>query len=115
MTPLQAIDKNGLKSRFSAQNIADSLSSIVVGCAECHTLNSGTHSDRFFHNGYYIHTVVTPEDCNVCHPLERAQYKMNLMSNAHVNLSKNPTYNLLIKAVNGRHWQSTNGSALYIK
>jgi hypothetical protein len=101
VTPQQAIQREQLYRRVSATEIPDSLATVVVGCAECHMMNADTHEDTFDHSDYPVHTVVTPADCNTCHPDERAQYSMNLMSHAHVNLVENPTYEMLIKSING--------------
>lgn len=113
VTPAEGMKKSKLESRVSAQQVADSLADFVVGCAECHTLLPDKHGDSFLHNGYNVHTVVSPMDCQICHPQEQAQYELNLMSDAHVNLSKNPTYELLIRSVNGMHWRSQD--SIYIK
>ncbi len=64
----------------------------VTGCAECHTLNPALHNDTFPHNGFDVHTVVTPNDCALCHLEERQQYSENIMANAYGNLMNNPLY-----------------------
>jgi hypothetical protein len=89
------------KRRVSFEKISDRLFRVGVGCAECHTMNSGTHGDSFEHNGFQIHVVVTPEDCATCHPVERDQYGKNLMSHAYGNLQNNPLYRDLVDSVNG--------------
>jgi len=101
VTPAQALQGTQPYRRVSASDLPDSLTTIAVGCAECHTMNADTHGDTFDHNDYPVHTVVTPADCDTCHPEERAQYARNLMSHAHVNLAHNDTYQLLIEAING--------------
>jgi len=101
MTPALALKKDLPQRRVSATEFPDSLMNISVGCAECHRLNAESHEDTYLHNGYRIHTVVTPEDCGVCHPHERGQYSQNLMSHAYINLTENSVYQLLIKAING--------------
>jgi len=76
---------------------------VTVGCAECHTLNTEQHKEKgaFEHNGFTIHTVVTPSDCATCHPVEADQYGRNLMSHAYGNLYRNPVYRDLMNSVNG--------------
>ena len=69
---------------------------MVVGCAECHTLNPEKHKDSFEHNGYKVHVVVTPQDCATCHPVEVNQFGKNLMSEAYGNLENNPVYQSLV-------------------
>ena len=64
-------------------------------------MNSEQHKDTFEHVDYQIHSVVTPGDCTVCHPVEVKQYEGNLMSHAYGNLQKNPVYRSLIDSING--------------
>ena len=101
VTPASALGQDYMHSRMSATEVPASLMNNVVGCAECHTMNADTHKDSFDHNGNTIHTVVSPDDCAVCHPAEKGQYLQNLMSNAHINLDRNPVYQLLLKSING--------------
>ncbi len=100
VTPAQAMTKPQMERRISADKIPGSLSSVVVGCAECHTLNSQNHEDTFDHNGYRVHVVVTPEDCAICHPVERKEYDQNLMAHAYGNLKHNAVYQALVDSVN---------------
>jgi len=99
--PSDALMKDDLSRRMSADSIPDNLKNSLLGCAECHMLNNDAHADTFEHNGYKIHTVVTPEDCMICHPTEYEQFEMNLMSFAHINLTENSLYDSLAKAING--------------
>jgi len=101
VTPAKALQKDELKRRVSAESVPKELSESTVGCAECHTLNSGQHPDTFAHNGHKVHAVVTPEDCAVCHPEEREQYSRSKMSQAHDNLTDNELYQQLMTVVNG--------------
>jgi len=101
VTPAEALQKDELERRVSAERVPEDLRGSPVGCAECHTLNPGQHPDTFAHNGKEVHTVVTPEDCAVCHPRERKQYSQSKMSQAHDNLTENALYQQLITAVNG--------------
>jgi len=100
VTPKEALAIPQLERRVSAENMDEALGKNVVGCAECHTLNPGKHPDSFEHGGYNVHVVVSPQDCAVCHPVEKAQYDQNLMSRAHGNLVKNPVYQNLADTVN---------------
>ncbi len=101
ITPSEALKKSRLERRVSAEKVCHPLSKTVVGCAECHTLNSEKHKDSFEHNGFNVHTVVTPSDCSNCHPVENDQYRKNLMSHAYGNLVNNPVYQSLADEVNG--------------
>jgi hydroxylamine dehydrogenase len=101
VTPGAAKEKSPRERRVSFEKVPDALGGVVVGCAECHTLNPEEHGDTFEHNGYRIHVVVTPKDCATCHPLEAAQYGKNLMSHAYGNLQNNPVYRGLVDATNG--------------
>lgn len=103
ITPAEALKKSKLKRLVSAESIPDELSNISVGCAECHLLNPDTHKDTFDHNDYMVHSVVTPADCAVCHPVETVQYSKNLMSQAYGNLQHNPVYRSLVDSINGVH------------
>ncbi len=101
VTPAEALQKEKLARRVSADSVPEYLAMTAVGCAECHTLNPEKHRDTFAHGGYQVHTVVTPEDCATCHPVEKGQYEQNIMSHAHVILIDNPVYGSLIASVNG--------------
>lgn len=100
ITPAEAMKKPEAQRRVSYDNIPESLNNVVVGCAECHTLNSKKHADSFDHNGYQVHVVVTPEDCAICHPVEREEYDRNLMAHARGNLKHNAVYKALVDSVN---------------
>lgn len=101
ITPAEALKKPKLKRRMSANKVPNNLANVVVGCAECHTLNPNAHKDVFDHSDTQVHLTVTPQDCAVCHPEEREQYSKNLMSHAWANLTHNSLYNSLEKAING--------------
>jgi hydroxylamine dehydrogenase len=101
ITPRAAKELPERKRRVSYEQLPEALAGVVVGCAECHTLNSEKHQDSFEHNGYQVHVVVTPQDCSTCHPVEAGQYEKNLMSHAYGNLENNPVYQGLTKAVTG--------------
>ncbi len=96
----EAMKKGKLEREVSSTNVPENLKNVVVGCAECHTLNPATHKDTFEHNGFKVHVVVTPKDCAVCHKVEAEQYSKNLMSHAYGNLMGNPVYAMLVKEVN---------------
>ena len=100
-TPKMAQKLPPRERRVSFDQVPEALANVVVGCAECHTVNPEKHEDTFDHNGYQVHVVVTPEDCATCHPTEAGQFKKNIMSNAHGNLQNNPLYQDLVKSVTG--------------
>ena len=102
ITPQVAKNLPERSRRVSYDQLPEALTGVVVGCAECHTLNPERHQDSFEHNGFQVHTVVTPGDCSVCHPVEARQFGKNIMSQAYGNLENNPVYRELIKAVTGR-------------
>jgi hydroxylamine dehydrogenase len=99
--PQEALKKAQLERRVSATSVPETLSGAVVGCAECHTLNTEAHKDTFQHNEVKVHLTVTPKDCSTCHPVEASQFDKNLMAHARGNLANNTLYNSLEKAING--------------
>lgn len=103
ITPIQAKEKSKLERKVSFENLDSVLGNVVVGCYECHSLNTDKHQDAFEHNGFKINVIVTPNDCAKCHPVEAEQYSNNLMAFAHTNLIDNPVYVQLMKAVNNPH------------
>ena len=100
VTPSEAVRKPKLEKRMSVDTVPESVYSVTIGCAECHTANYLEHGDSFAHNGYAVHTVVTPRDCAVCHPVEESQYGQNIMSHAYGNLMNNPVYRELAHTIN---------------
>jgi len=100
-TPMEGLKRPKLERRISNEKVPSSFSKNVVGCAECHTMNSEKHKDSFEHNGFKVHIVVTPSDCATCHPIEVQQYGKNIMSHAYGNLNNNPIYRGLADEVNG--------------
>jgi hypothetical protein len=51
--------------------------------------------------GYSINVVVSPNDCNACHPTEVQQYTGSKMGNAYKNIMKNPVYHTLVNTIDG--------------
>jgi nitrate/TMAO reductase-like tetraheme cytochrome c subunit len=101
VTLLEASNVEGLGKKVSFdRDVPDGLKNVVVGCAECHTVEPKTHADTFEHNGYEIHVVVSPKDCATCHKNEAVQYQDNLMSQAYGNLMGNSLYRMLVDSVN---------------
>lgn len=96
ITLREALNKKLLFRKISSSSVESK--DVVVGCAECHTINPGSHKDTFDHNGFKVHIVVSPKDCSVCHYKEVEEYDKNLMSKAYVNLKNNPLYDKLIKS-----------------
>ncbi|MGC9022101.1 MAG: multiheme c-type cytochrome, partial [Dissulfurimicrobium sp.] len=101
MTVEEALKKPVIERRISIEKVPAGMSGIVVGCAECHTINAASHKDTFEHNGFKVHVVVTPQDCAECHPVERDEYAKNIMSHAYGNLVNNPVYHGLMDSTNG--------------
>ncbi|MGD8723849.1 MAG: multiheme c-type cytochrome, partial [Desulfobacterales bacterium] len=89
ITPQKAMTVEGVARKVSSQTVPENLQKVVVGCAECHTLRPEAHADTFEHNGYEVHVVVSPDDCQTCHATERKQYARNIMAHAYGNLADN--------------------------
>jgi hypothetical protein len=100
--PLEALKRPELERRISAQRVPEALSGVVVGCYECHSLNADKHKDNFEHMGFKINTVVTPNDCSTCHPVEVKEYSGSKKAHAWGNLKKNPIYNNLVETLIGK-------------
>lgn len=101
VSPADSLAKEGFARRVTNPDVPEELKGVAVGCAECHSLNSASRPEDFEHNGYTIHTVVTPKDCAACHAEETAQYGKNLMAHAYGNLAGNSAFGLLVHSVNG--------------
>ncbi|MDD2557883.1 MAG: multiheme c-type cytochrome [Desulfuromonadaceae bacterium] len=102
MTPAKSLQLSKMERRMSATDVAENLRNYAVGCAECHTMNTKFHpEDSFDHNGFTIHTVVSPSDCNTCHPTETDEYSDNKMSQAYACLMDNETYAVMVDNTNG--------------
>ncbi len=101
VTPAEGLRAGKRERRVSFEQLPAQLKGTVVGCAECHTLNPEKHKDTFEHNGYKIHSVVTPADCATCHGSEVRQYGQNIMARAYGNLKANALYSGLADLVNG--------------
>jgi hydroxylamine dehydrogenase len=102
-TPEEASKEPELKRVVTAKlaDIPKELRQVVVGCAECHTMRAKDHPGSFDHEGYQVHTVVSPADCATCHTQEAKQFSQNLMAHARGNLVGNPVYMDLANRVNG--------------
>lgn len=101
MTSKTAMTVKGPAQKVSSKHIPDTLINVVVGCAECHTLNPESHKDTVEHNGYPMHVVVTPNDCSICHREEAMQYSRNTMAHAYKNLAENTLYGQLQESILG--------------
>ncbi len=101
VTPKAAMAVTGLGLKVSSASVPEELRDTAVGCAECHTLRAKEHADTYAHNGYDIHTVVSPGDCRTCHAQEAEQYSKNIMAHAYKNLAGNPLYNDLENTILG--------------
>lgn len=102
ITPTQAMQTDALSRKVSSDTVPDDLKDAVVGCAECHMLRPESHKDTFEHNGYDIHIVVSPNDCQTCHAVEAEQYSHNLMAHAYKNLAGNKLYQNLQRSILGK-------------
>ncbi len=102
VTPKQGQKAESLSRRVSSPKIPEDLAGVAVGCAECHTVRGEAHSASFDHNGFQVHTVVTPDDCALCHSTERQEYSHNIMSQARGNLTDNPVYMDLAQQIHGQ-------------
>ena len=111
-TPAMGLKEPGPKRRVSAGKIPADRLDVVVGCAECHTMNPAGHPASFDHEGFSVHTVVSPADCAVCHTQEAGEYKENIMSHAVGNLRKNPVYMDLARQINATQTPGENGVKL---
>lgn len=109
ITPTVALEKDDLQKRISAQKVPEQLKNVVVGCYECHSLNTDKHADAFDHNGFKINIVVSSADCATCHPVEKEQFEKNLMSHARGNLLDNSVYTDLRQTINSTY-QFKNGA-----
>ncbi len=101
VTMSEALRKPKRERRVSVAQAPDNSADVVVGCAECHTINPEDHQDTFDHNDHQVHIVVTPKDCAGCHMVETEQYSQNIMSQAYGNLKNNPLYHSLMDSING--------------
>lgn len=100
VSPAEAEKKNDLEKRMSSYTGSESMKQVSVGCYECHSINNESHEDAFEHNGFMIHTIVSPNDCAVCHGTEHEEYKDNIMSHAYGNLMNNSLYSQFRLTVN---------------
>ncbi|MDH5202236.1 MAG: multiheme c-type cytochrome [Nitrospirota bacterium] len=101
VVPAEALKKNVLQRRISAETLPKELSKYCIGCYECHSQNPENHKDNFEHMGYRINVIVTPNDCKTCHPTEAEQYSESKKAHAIKNLIENPVYNALTNTITG--------------
>lgn len=57
ITVTEANKKPDLEKRISSLPIEDKLTSVAIGCYECHSLQTNKHADSFDHNGYMINVM----------------------------------------------------------
>ncbi len=100
-TPEQAMKKPPLERLVSAKDVPKDVANYAVGCYECHGANPGAHKDNFQHFGESINVVVSPADCAICHPEERAQFDRSMESYAWSNLDNNPLFHTLMDTIIG--------------
>lgn len=100
-TPALAMKKLRPERRMSAEK-AGSGTENVVGCYECHSLNTDKHRDNFDHMGFKINVVVSNDDCATCHPTEAKEYSGSKKAHAVGNLTRNPVYHTLVQTITGK-------------
>ena len=94
------IEKSLKSGRLTKTAVPESKHAFVVGCAECHTINTENRDDVFDHGEYKVHMLVTPKDCAVCHMEEARQYSESKKAWAEKNLTGNPLYMELANQTN---------------
>jgi len=101
-TPAMGLKAPEMERRVTSkeEDIPQEWRGVAVGCAECHTLRAEKHPATFDHEGFQVHTVVSPEDCATCHAKERMEFGQNLMAHARGNLVNNPVYMDLANQIN---------------
>ncbi|MBM3236917.1 hydroxylamine oxidase [Candidatus Poribacteria bacterium] len=99
ITPETALKNSALERRISSETVEANLRNVVVGCYECHALNAEQHKDNFEHLGFQINTIVSPNDCKVCHPVEAREYSESKKAYALSNLRENPVYSALVETI----------------
>ncbi len=98
----KAFSKSELERRISISILPEAEgNNNVVGCYECHSLRKEQHTDNFEHFGYEINIVVSPKDCETCHPEEVKQYTGTKKYHAVDNLRENPLYSTLVETITG--------------
>ncbi|NOY64044.1 MAG: hydroxylamine oxidase [Nitrospirae bacterium] len=100
-TPQDALQKPELERRISTKQVPEQYAKYVVGCYECHGQNPDRHKDNFQHMGYRINVIVSPNDCNTCHPVEVSQYSKSKKAYAVKILLDNPVYHTLVNTITG--------------
>lgn len=100
-TPAESLEKSNLEKKVSNPEVPEGLKNKIVGCYECHSLNTDKHTDSFDHFNYKINVIVSPSDCAVCHSEEKDQYSSSKKAHALDNLRKNPIYSTLVDTITG--------------
>lgn len=97
-----AMAKPAIERRVSISTLPENESSnFIVGCYECHSLRPNEHADNFEHFGYNINVIVTPKDCESCHPAEVSEFTGTKKYHALDILRDNPLFNTLVETVTG--------------
>jgi len=98
----KAFLKSELERRISISNLPETEgTNYVIGCYECHSLRPDIHTDNFEHFDYDINVIVSPKDCETCHPKEVQQYTGTKKFHAVDNLRENPLYSSLVETIIG--------------
>src|ERR1022692_1805279 len=101
ITPEEALTNKPLARRISSESIPENLKNVVVGCYECHSLNATNHTDNFNHFDFQINVVVSPRDCQICHPVEVEQFADSKKAHALGNIQKNPVFHTMVDSITG--------------
>lgn len=100
LTTLEAaLAKPKLERRVSVEAAPEGLKNVAIGCYECHSQNPSAHKDNFEHFGFRINVLVTPADCQSCHPEEVKEYQGSKKAHAVGNLRDNAVYSGLVESV----------------
>src|SRR5204862_8161730 len=66
-----------------------------------YSLNASNHTDNFDHFDFKINVVVSPRDCQTCHPVEVQQFSDSKKAHALGNIEKNPVFHTMVDSAVG--------------
>lgn len=97
-----AMQKPLLERRISISALPENESAnFIVGCYECHSLRADEHTDNFEHFGYNINVIVSPKDCETCHPVEVAEFTGTKKYHALDILRDNSLFSTMVETITG--------------